>query len=93
MPAAKAGGGSKAADSGPLALAASLERKVVNCLGCGKIYDCRNAMSNDVLRFLGGWHASWGRRVMRGEVQWSRRAPERSEGPKQARIFGWRLTQ
>ncbi len=50
-----------------MALAASLERKVVNCLGCGKIYDCRNAMSNDVLRFLGGWHASCGRRVMHGK--------------------------
>jgi hypothetical protein len=28
--------------------------QVVNCLGCGKIYDCRNT-TNDVIKFLGGW--------------------------------------
>lgn len=35
--------------------------QVVNCLGCGKIYDCR-ATSNDVIRFLGGCDLlMWGR--------------------------------
>lgn len=38
-------GGNGGADYAP-------ERKVVNCLSCGKIYDCRN-VSNDILRFLG----------------------------------------
>jgi hypothetical protein len=41
--------------------AAGLERPVVNCLGCGKIYDAR-ALSNDVLAFLseGGGRGKWG---------------------------------
>ncbi|GIL84063.1 hypothetical protein Vretifemale_12782 [Volvox reticuliferus] len=43
--------GVRAPDGGALALAASLERKVLNCLGCGKIYDCRS-VTNDILRFL-----------------------------------------
>ena len=34
-----------------------LERKVVNCLSCGKVYDFRQAaagqLTNDLLRFLG----------------------------------------
>lgn len=34
-----------------------LERKVVNCLSCGKVYDFRLAgagqLTNDLLRFLG----------------------------------------
>lgn len=34
------------------AAAATLERPVVNCLGCGKIYDCRSVTS-DIARFLG----------------------------------------
>jgi hypothetical protein len=29
-----------------------LERKVANCLSCGKIFDCRNVTS-DVMRFIG----------------------------------------
>lgn len=33
------------------AAAPHLERPVVNCLGCGKIYDCRQ-VTNDILRFL-----------------------------------------
>ncbi|KXZ45726.1 hypothetical protein GPECTOR_51g712 [Gonium pectorale] len=52
----KAGGRIKAPAAKPVGvrgpdLAASLERQVVNCLGCGKIYDCRN-VTNDILRFL-----------------------------------------
>ncbi|GIL59226.1 hypothetical protein Vafri_13915, partial [Volvox africanus] len=43
--------GVRAPDGGALALAASLERKVLNCLGCGKIYDCRS-VTNDILKFL-----------------------------------------
>ncbi|GAX79653.1 hypothetical protein CEUSTIGMA_g7094.t1 [Chlamydomonas eustigma] len=31
--------------------AANLEKKVLNCLGCGKIYDCR-AVTTDITRFL-----------------------------------------
>jgi hypothetical protein len=34
------------------------ERKVVNCLSCGKIYDCRN-VTNDIIKFLGEWMRSW----------------------------------
>lgn len=34
---------------------AQLEKKVVNCLACGKIYDCRSQEpTNDTLLFLGG---------------------------------------
>ncbi|GFR42813.1 hypothetical protein Agub_g3703 [Astrephomene gubernaculifera] len=43
--------GVRGPDGGALALAAALERQVVNCLGCGKIYDCRSA-TNDIIRFL-----------------------------------------
>ncbi|GMH38757.1 hypothetical protein BSKO_06641 [Bryopsis sp. KO-2023] len=34
-----------------LPTAANLERKVANCLGCGKIYDCRK-VTEEILRFL-----------------------------------------
>ena len=38
-----------------------LERKVVNCLSCGKVYDFRQAaagqLTNDLLRFLGTFAA------------------------------------
>ena len=35
-----------------------LEKKVVNCLSCGKIYDCRSQeLSNDTHVFLGGHSA------------------------------------
>ncbi len=30
---------------------AAVERKVANCLCCGKVYDCRST-SSDILRFL-----------------------------------------
>jgi hypothetical protein len=45
-------GGSKRRDDQELAAAGQLEKKVVNCLGCGKIYDCRN-VTNDIIAFLG----------------------------------------
>eukprot|EP00879_Flechtneria_rotunda_P007369 GHRR01007730.1.p1 GENE.GHRR01007730.1~~GHRR01007730.1.p1 ORF type:complete len:508 (+),score=284.63 GHRR01007730.1:502-2025(+) len=32
-------------------LTAGLERKVANCLSCGKIYDCRN-VTNDIIAFI-----------------------------------------
>ncbi|KAG2487351.1 hypothetical protein HYH03_014064 [Edaphochlamys debaryana] len=52
----KAGGRIKAPSAKPVGmrgpdLAATLEKKILNCLGCGKIYDCRN-VTNDILRFL-----------------------------------------
>lgn len=31
---------------------------MVNCLSCGKIYDCRN-VTNDIIKFLGEWMRSW----------------------------------
>ncbi len=37
----------------------TVERQVVNCLSCGKVYDCRS-FTNDIIRFLGeraGSHA------------------------------------
>jgi hypothetical protein len=36
-------------------ITARLERKVANCLSCGKIFDCRNVTS-DVMRFIGKQH-------------------------------------
>jgi hypothetical protein len=33
-------------------IGSKLERKVANCLSCGKIFDCRNA-TNDIIRFIG----------------------------------------
>ena len=45
-------GGSKRRDDEELAAAGQLEKKVVNCLSCGKIYDCRN-ITNDIIKFLG----------------------------------------
>jgi len=48
-------GGGKAGPPG-----SDLERKVVNCLCCGKVYDFRLAgagqLTNDLLRFLGESH-------------------------------------
>jgi hypothetical protein len=32
-------------------LTAGLERKVANCLSCGKIYDCRS-LTNDIIAFI-----------------------------------------
>ena len=41
--------------AGQTAPEAQLEKKVVNCLACGKIYDCRSQEpTNDTLLFLGG---------------------------------------
>jgi hypothetical protein len=31
---------------------------VVNCLSCGKIYDCRS-VTNDIIKFLGEWQGKW----------------------------------
>ena len=51
--AARKGKGKGAA--GQVAPEAQLEKKVVNCLACGKIYDCRfQEPTNDTLLFLGG---------------------------------------
>jgi hypothetical protein len=33
-------------------IGSKLERKVANCLSCGKIFDCRN-VTNDIIRFIG----------------------------------------
>jgi hypothetical protein len=33
-------------------ISSKLERKVANCLSCGKIFDCRN-VTNDIIRFIG----------------------------------------
>ena len=33
-----------------------LEKPVVNCLACGKVYDCR-LVTNDVITFLGAAHS------------------------------------
>jgi hypothetical protein len=59
----KGGGSSGSSLSRAAALAARLERRVLNCLGCGKIYDCRSTSDPDVIKFLGailvaecGWH-------------------------------------
>ena len=42
--------------AGQTAPEAQLEKKVVNCLACGKIYDCRSQEpTNDTLLFLGGY--------------------------------------
>jgi hypothetical protein len=35
-------------------LTAGLERKVANCLSCGKIYDCRS-LTNDIIAFIREW--------------------------------------
>lgn len=65
-----AGSASSARDGGPLS-AARLERPVVNCLSCGKIFDCR-AVTNDTIQFLGGWVSggarAWWRRWWVGGV-------------------------
>ena len=41
-----------------------VEKTVVNCLACGKVYDCR-PVTNDIIMFLGG-HASTYRCIRRG---------------------------
>ena len=48
------GGGSSRGRKGEQldAISAKLERKVANCLSCGKIFDCRT-VTNDVIRFIG----------------------------------------
>lgn len=55
-------GGAKGKDTAASDPAAALERPVVNCLGCGKIYDCR-ALSNDTLDFLSEWYPGFRVRV------------------------------
>jgi hypothetical protein len=35
-------------------LTAGIERKVANCLSCGKIYDCRS-LTNDIIAFIRKW--------------------------------------
>jgi hypothetical protein len=60
QPGGAAGGGSSGGASsrrgakgeGLEAKTAALERKVANCLACGRIFDCRN-VTNDILRFIG----------------------------------------
>ncbi len=53
--AARKGKGPAGGKAGPPG--SDLERKVVNCLSCGKVYDFRLAgagqLTNDLLRFLG----------------------------------------
>lgn len=46
------GGGAGGKPKGGALTAASLERPVVNCLSCGKIFDCR-AVTNATIQFLG----------------------------------------
>lgn len=50
------GGGGRRANKGEQldSISAKLERKVANCLSCGKIFDCRH-VTNDIIRFIGGW--------------------------------------
>ncbi|KAF6256730.1 hypothetical protein COO60DRAFT_84811 [Scenedesmus sp. NREL 46B-D3] len=48
-----AGGQRKAVGSRLEQLTAGLERKVANCLSCGKIYDCRS-LTNDIIAFING---------------------------------------
>ncbi|KAL6745667.1 hypothetical protein V8C86DRAFT_1700121 [Haematococcus lacustris] len=71
----KAGKGGKGGEGAGGIQLAQLERKVVNCLGCGKIFDCRQ-LSSEVTRFLesGGRCTFCGRQVRLtyrggGEVQ------------------------
>jgi hypothetical protein len=49
------GGGGRRANKGEQldSISSKLERKVANCLSCGKIFDCRN-VTNDIIRFIGG---------------------------------------
>jgi hypothetical protein len=54
----KAGGGQADKGGGSLT-AARLERRVVNCLSCGRIFDCR-AVTNDTIQFLGERPWGWG---------------------------------
>ncbi|KAF5840213.1 2OG-Fe(II) oxygenase superfamily-domain-containing protein [Dunaliella salina] len=60
----KAVGVSSRRDDQMLSIVSTLERKVANCLGCGKIFDCRTT-SNEVIRFLegGGTCTFCGRKV------------------------------
>ncbi|KAJ9511247.1 hypothetical protein QJQ45_017159 [Haematococcus lacustris] len=60
----KAGKGGKGGEGAGGIQLAQLERKVVNCLGCGKIFDCRQ-LSSEVTRFLesGGRCTFCGRQV------------------------------
>ncbi|PRW59891.1 activating signal cointegrator 1 isoform A [Chlorella sorokiniana] len=66
-PARKKGSGGEAgsSSSGGGSATKSLAKPVVNCLSCGKIYDCRS-MSDEALRFLesGGICTFCGKRVM-----------------------------
>ena len=70
--AAAGGGGSSASGrrgakgEGLEAKTAGLERKVANCLSCGKIFDCRN-VTNDILRFIGA-RAGLGRAGLGGRL-------------------------
>lgn len=55
------GGGTGRRKGGQLdSICSNLERKVANCLSCGKIFDCRN-VTNDIIRFVGE-HAAGGAR-------------------------------
>ena len=51
----RGGGGAHGARG---ALAGRLERPVVNCLRCGRIFDCRG-VTNDTIQFLGGCAPPW----------------------------------
>jgi hypothetical protein len=48
----KKAGGAGAKPAGGTLTAARLDRPVVNCLACGRIFDCR-AVTNDIIQFLG----------------------------------------
>ncbi|KAI7840280.1 hypothetical protein COHA_006062 [Chlorella ohadii] len=63
-PARKKGGGGDASSSSGSCAVKSLAKPVVNCLSCGKIYDCRS-MSDEATRFLesGGICTFCGKRV------------------------------
>lgn len=58
-PAGAGGGGGQGRRRGEQldSISSKLERKVANCLSCGKIFDCRN-VTNDIIRFIG--ELEWG---------------------------------
>jgi len=54
LPVRRVGKGSRRGAGGPKPpLSATLERPVVNCLACGKVYDCRGTFTSDITAFVG----------------------------------------
>lgn len=54
LPVRRVGKGSRRGGGGPKPpRPATLERPVVNCLACGKVYDCRGTFTSDITAFVG----------------------------------------